>query len=68
MPVPVIQTATGRWLLIQPEAVESGRVVAYCRVSSADQKDDLERQTGRVVSGATVAWRWRRWCPRSGRA
>ena len=53
MPVPVIQTATGRWLVIQPEAVELGRVVAYCRVSSADQKDDLERQTGRVVSGAT---------------
>jgi putative resolvase len=51
--MPVIQTATGRWLVIQPEAVESGRVVAYCRVSSADQKDDLERQTGRVVSGAT---------------
>jgi putative resolvase len=27
-------------------------VVAYCRVSSADQ-DDLERQAGRVVTGAT---------------
>jgi putative resolvase len=53
MPVPVIQTATGRWLVITPEADNAGRVVAYCRVSSADQKDDLERQTGRVVSGAT---------------
>lgn len=53
MPVPVIQTATGRWLVIQPDAVAAGRVVAYCRVSSADQKDDLERQAGRVVSGAT---------------
>jgi putative resolvase len=29
MPAPVIQTATGRRLVIQPEAVESGRVVAY---------------------------------------
>jgi putative resolvase len=28
-------------------------VVAYCRVSSAGQKDDLERQVGRVVTGAT---------------
>ncbi|MGN9807698.1 recombinase family protein [Micromonospora sp. L32] len=30
-----------------------GRVVAYARVSSADQRDDLERQAGRVVTGAT---------------
>jgi len=28
-------------------------VVAYCRVSSAGQKDDLEWQVGRVVTGAT---------------
>jgi putative resolvase len=27
--------------------------VVYCRVSSADQRDDLERQAGRVVAGAT---------------
>ncbi|MGY4394675.1 putative resolvase [Streptomyces sp. TE12347] len=31
----------------------AGRVVAYCRVSSADQKADLERQVTRVVTGAT---------------
>ncbi|WP_373431208.1 IS607 family transposase [Streptomyces turgidiscabies] len=30
----------------------SGRVVAYCRVSSADQKAGLDRQAARVVSGA----------------
>lgn len=30
-----------------------GRVVAYARVSSAGQRDDLERQAGRVVTGAT---------------
>jgi putative resolvase len=28
-------------------------VAAYCRVSSADQKDDLEWQVARVVAGAT---------------
>jgi putative resolvase len=26
--------------------------VAYCRVSSAGQRDDLERQAGRVAAGA----------------
>jgi len=30
-----------------------GVVAAYCRMSSADQKDDLERQIGRVVVEAT---------------
>jgi len=30
-----------------------GRVVAYGGVSSADQNDDLERQSGRVVARAT---------------
>lgn len=53
MPVPVIKTDTGRYLVLQP-AVSTGRTVAYCRVSSADQKDDLERQTGRVVTAATA--------------
>jgi putative resolvase len=41
------------WLVVEPEAVSSGRVVAYCRVSSADQKADLDRQVARVVTGAT---------------
>jgi putative resolvase len=48
----VVQTPSGRWLVTVPEPGE-GRVVAYCRVSSADQRDDLERQTGRVAAGAT---------------
>ena len=52
MPVPVVRTPSGRWLVTAPELGE-GRVVAYCRVSSADQRDDLERQAGRVVAGAT---------------
>ena len=53
--LPVPARRAGRLILVDPEprATSSGRVVAYCRVSSADQKDDLERQAGRVVTGAT---------------
>ncbi|MBB5783587.1 IS607 family transposase [Nonomuraea jabiensis] len=53
MPVPVIKTATGRYLVLEQQAVPPGRAVAYCRVSSADQSNDLERQAGRVVTAAT---------------
>ena len=53
MPVPVVQTPSGTWLVVEPEPEASGRVVAYCRVSSADQKSDLDRQVARVVQGAT---------------
>ncbi|MFD8033853.1 IS607 family transposase [Streptomyces sp. NPDC059717] len=53
MPVPVRQTPSGTWLVDEPAAAVSGRVVAYCRVSSADQKPDLDRQVARVVQGAT---------------
>ncbi|MGW4103058.1 IS607 family transposase [Streptomyces sp. NPDC004976] len=55
MPVPVRQAPSGTWLVAEPAAVvsaTSGRVVAYCRVSSADQRPDLERQAARVVAGA----------------
>ena len=53
--LPVSARKVGRLILVeQPESEpDAGRVVAYCRVSSADQKDDLERQAGRVVTGAT---------------
>jgi putative resolvase len=54
MPVPVIKTDTGRYLVLETPANEDGRTVAYCRVSSADQRDDLERQAGRVVTAATA--------------
>ncbi len=55
MPVPVVKTATGRYLVLAENApVDTGRAVAYCRVSSADQKADLERQAGRVAAGATA--------------
>ncbi|MFD7063612.1 IS607 family transposase [Streptomyces sp. NPDC059906] len=53
MPVPVRQTPSGTWLVDEPTSKTSGRVVAYCRVSSADQKPDLDRQVARVVQGAT---------------
>ncbi|MEV0012000.1 IS607 family transposase [Streptomyces sp. NPDC051840] len=55
MPVPVTQAPSGTWLVAEPApavSAVSGRVVAYCRVSSADQKADLDRQTARVVDGA----------------
>ncbi|MGX1547813.1 IS607 family transposase [Streptomyces adustus] len=52
MPVPVRQAPSGTWLVDEAAVGPSGRVVAYCRVSSADQKPDLERQTARVVAGA----------------
>ncbi|MGV9451759.1 IS607 family transposase [Streptomyces sp. NPDC003635] len=53
MPVPVRQTPSGTWLVDEPAVQPSGRVVAYCRVSSADQRADLDRQVARVVQGAT---------------
>ena len=53
--LPVPARRAGRLILVDPEPrpALAGRVVAYCRVSSADQQDDLERQAGRVVTGAT---------------
>lgn len=54
MPVPVTKTATGRYLVLADLAPIGERAVAYCRVSSADQEADLERQAGRVAAGATA--------------
>jgi putative resolvase len=54
MPVPVVKTDTGRYLVLEAAADTTGRTVVYCRVSSADQKADLERQAGRVVTAATA--------------
>ncbi len=52
MPVPVRQAPSGTWIVEEPRKQVSGRVVAYCRVSSADQKPDLDRQVARVVTEA----------------
>ena len=46
------QLPTGRYYVIVPPD-NDGRHVVYARVSSADQKDDLDRQVGRVVEWAT---------------
>jgi putative resolvase len=43
MPVPVVQTPSGTWLVAEPGPVAEGRVVAYRGVSSADQEPDLDR-------------------------
>lgn len=53
--LPVPARRAGRLILVDadPKTAVVGKVAAYCRVSSADQKDDLERQVGRVVTGAT---------------
>lgn len=53
--LPVPARRAGRLILVDLDLnpAEAGLVAAYCRVSSADQKDDLERQVGRVVVGAT---------------
>lgn len=48
LPAPARQLATGT-ILVEPPANDTGRAVAYCRVSSADQRDDLDRQAGRVA-------------------
>jgi putative resolvase len=53
MPVPVVQTPSGTWLVTESAAQAAGRVVVYCRVSSGDRKADLERQVARTVQGAT---------------
>ncbi|WP_326793742.1 IS607 family transposase (plasmid) [Streptomyces sp. NBC_00841] len=54
MPVPVVQTPSGTWLVTEPAPQAAGRVVVYCRVSSGDRKADLERQVARTVQGATA--------------
>ena len=48
LPAPARQLDTGT-ILVEPAAQSSGRTVAYCRVSSADQRDDLDRQARRVA-------------------
>ena len=43
---------TGRYYVVVPPEDE-GRCVVYARVSSGDQREDLDRQVGRVVAWAT---------------
>ena len=58
MPVPVEQTPTGAWLIhdpkyetMQPRAAGT-RTVCYARVSSSDQKNDLQQQVERLKAFA----------------
>jgi putative resolvase len=53
MPVPWSQTPSGAILVEQPQETLD-RVALYARVSSNDQKSDLERQLGRLSQYATV--------------
>lgn len=59
MPVPVEKTPTGMYLIHDPRyeaaspvPVGGGRTVCYARVSSSDQKDDLQRQADRLKAFA----------------
>lgn len=58
MPVPFERTATGAIIVHDPKyetapaTSNAGRVVCYARVSSGDQKDDLQRQADRLKAFA----------------
>ena len=56
LPVNAEQTATGT-ILIDEASHDSNHVAIYARVSSSSQKNDLERQIGRLVLFAN-AQRW----------
>ncbi|HEY8503752.1 MAG TPA: IS607 family transposase [Gemmataceae bacterium] len=51
LPVPARQTPTGTILVDVPEQKEAGAVL-YARVSSADQRADLDRQVARLAAFA----------------
>ena len=51
LPVPARQLDTGT-ILVDSSEDPAGQTVAYCRVSSSDQREDLERQAGRVATQA----------------
>ena len=55
--LPVPAQRVGRLILVNDAAAEAprrGRTVVYARVSSADQKSDLDRQVARVTAWATT--------------
>lgn len=58
MPVPFERTATGAIIVHDPKyeatltAPHAGRTVCYARVSSSDQKNDLQRQADRLKAFA----------------
>jgi len=54
LPVPAEQIETGT-IMVYPQKVATGGVALYARVSSSDQKADLERQLGRLVTFANTS-------------
>ncbi|PTQ51008.1 MAG: hypothetical protein HSCHL_1761 [Hydrogenibacillus schlegelii] len=54
MPVPFEITPSGTILVHEPEAPKAGIVALYARVSSSDQKADLERQVVRLLEFANA--------------
>jgi putative resolvase len=52
LPVPARQTSTGT-ILVDVEPRRAGRLVVYARVSSHDQRVELDRQIARVTQWAT---------------
>ena len=56
MPLPAEQLATGTIIVKEPEAsyeAGSSSVVLYARVSSSEQKQDLDRQLSRLFEYTT---------------
>ena len=54
--LPVPARKVGGLILVDvgpDEGVSTGKTVVYARVSSSDQRDDLDRQVGRVTAWAT---------------
>ena len=54
MPVPARRLESGTIWVDAAPAGESGRVVVYARVSSHDQRQDLDRQVARLTDWATA--------------
>jgi len=54
LPIPVEQLPTGTIIVHPPAAIVEGGVALYARVSSADQKADLDRQLARLSEFAAL--------------
>ena len=50
LPVPAVQTPTGTILVEEPKSEGAARAAIYARVSSSDQRGDLDGQTARVLA------------------
>jgi putative resolvase len=67
--LPVPAQRVGRLILVRAgggAGLEARAAVLYARVSSHDQRADLDRQVARLTAWATRTWQWRRSLPRWG--